>query len=375
MKDDNYSFIKGKTEDEKIYNLKNIITLLSQNLEMDLGYISAEDIINKKDKEQVKYLLVLFINILRMKDLKKEHLINVHFNNQIGQLQRYCLTENEKVNKTESNLNKSFDIIIRKMKNNENTFYELLKNERAYQDKLRSSKKKENQVLDLPTSEDEEKIEERKIISKNNIHFKYFLTKYEVIDIIIKLIKEILPKKKFYEFLINGSFNKKISRIIKDIYILHLEIFKNPLISKQFLIDYIIDIKYIINKELSINVESKEFKMNINDTKIFSKKLRNIKVMKKYYNLNYNKEKKEMKINKLENEYQRKRSYVTIYDYNKFYKKLIHLKKKEDLENLEFQELLFKLKYYKTLKEKESIINVLKKNNNKVKLSKNKFIQ
>jgi mevalonate kinase len=97
--------------------------------------------------------------------------------------------------------------------------------------------------------------------------------------------------------------------------------------------------------------------------------------MKKYYNLNYNKEKKEMKINKLENEYQRKKSYVTIYDYNKFYKKLIHLKKKEDLENLEFQELLFKLKYYKTLKEKESIINVLKKNNNKVKLSKNKFIQ
>ena len=274
---------------------------------MDLGYISAEDIINKKDKEQVKYLLVLFINILRMKDLKKEHLINVHFNNQIGQLQRYCLTENEKVNKTESNLNKSFDIIIRKMKNNENTFYELLKNERAYQDKLRSSKKKENKVLDLPTSEDEEKIKERKIIPKNNIHFKYFLTKYEVIDVIIKLIKEILPKQKFYEFLINGSFNTKISRIIKDIYILHLEIFKSPLISKQFLIDYIIDIKYIINKELSINIESKEFKMNINDTKIFSKKLRNIKVMKKYYNLNYNKEKKEMKINKLENEYQRKR--------------------------------------------------------------------
>ena len=146
MKDDNYSFIEGKTKDEMINNLKNIIILLSQNLEMDLGYISAEDIINKKDKEQVKYLLVLFINILRMKDLKKEHLINVHFNNQIGQLQRYCLTENEKVNKTESNINKSFDIVIKTMKNNENTFYELLKNERAYQDKLRKSKRKENNV-------------------------------------------------------------------------------------------------------------------------------------------------------------------------------------------------------------------------------------
>ena len=85
MKDENYSFIKGKTSEEMINNLKNIIILLSQNLEMNLEYINAEDIINKKDKEQVKYLLVLFINILKLKELKKEHLINIHFNNQVGQ--------------------------------------------------------------------------------------------------------------------------------------------------------------------------------------------------------------------------------------------------------------------------------------------------
>ena len=145
MKDENYSFIKGKTSEEMINNLKNIIILLSQNLEMNLEYINAEDIINKKDKEQVKYLLVLFINILKLKEIKKEHLINIHFNNQIGQLQRYCLTENLKENKTESNLNKSFDVIIKKMKNNENTFYELLNNERAYQQELRN-KKMENKI-------------------------------------------------------------------------------------------------------------------------------------------------------------------------------------------------------------------------------------
>ena len=192
-----------------------------------------------------------------------------------------------------------------------------------------------------------------------------------MIEVIIKLIKEVLPKNKFYEFLINDSFNKKITKIIKDIYLLHLEKFKNPLISKQFLIDYNIDIKYIINKEMNIDNESKE---NIVNTKIFSKKLKNIKLMKKYYSLNYNKEKKEMKINKLENEYQRKKSYVAINEYNKFYKKLTHLEKNKELENLEFQELLYTLKYYKTLKEKETIINILKKSNNKVKLSKNKFI-
>ena len=370
MKDENYSFIKGKTPEEMINNLKNIIILLSQNLEMNLEYINAEDIINKKDKEQVKYHLVLFINILKLKEIKKEHLINIHFNNQVGQLQRYCLTEDLKENKTESNLNKSFDVIIKKMKNNENTFYELLNNERAYQQELRN-KKMENKILELPSSEDEEKIEEKKIISKNKSHFKYFLTKYELIEVIIKLIKEVLPKNKFYEFLINDSFNKKITKIIKDIYLLHLEIFKNPLISKQFLIDYNIDIKYIINKEMNIDNESKE---NIVNTKIFSKKLKNIKLMKKYYSLNYNKEKKEMKMNKLENEYQRKKSYVAINEYNKFYKKLTHLEKNKDLENLEFQELLYTLKYYKTLKEKETIINILKKSNNKVRLSKNKFI-
>ena len=154
---------------------------------MNLEYINAEDIINKKDKEQVKYLLVLFINILKLKEIKKEHLTNIHFNNQVGQLQRYCLTENLKENKTESNLNKSFDVIIKKMKNNENTFYELLNNERTYQQMLRN-KKMENKILELPGSEDEEKTEEKKIISKNKSHFKYFLTKYELIEVIIKLI-------------------------------------------------------------------------------------------------------------------------------------------------------------------------------------------
>ena len=48
MKDENYSFIKGKTSEEMINNLKNIIILLSQNLEMNLEYINAEDIINKR---------------------------------------------------------------------------------------------------------------------------------------------------------------------------------------------------------------------------------------------------------------------------------------------------------------------------------------
>ena len=72
MKDNNYSYKKGKTKEEKINNLKKIIILLSQKLEMDLRYIDVELIIDKKDKENIKDLLVLFINILKMKEIKNE---------------------------------------------------------------------------------------------------------------------------------------------------------------------------------------------------------------------------------------------------------------------------------------------------------------
>ena len=379
MKDNNTSFIKGKTKEEMINNLQSIINLLSQKLEMDLRYINVEAIINERDKEQVKYLLVLFINILKMKELRKQHLKNVHFNNQINQSQRNCITEKEKKIKTESNLNKSFDLIIQKKKNNENTFQELLNNIKKNQYQLKYSKDQDNNLLYLPTSKSEEKIEENKIISINKAktNLKYFLPINELIDAIIKLIKEILPPNNFYELLVNESFNKKISNIIKGIKILHLRIFKNSLISKQFLIDYSIEIKYIINKELHIYNGNKGYKESINkvdNIKTFSEKLKNIKAMKKYYILNYKKEKSEMKLNKLENDYQRKRSFITIYECCNYYPELIRVKKNKETEQLEFQELLFKLKYYQALKKKDSMINIMRKTNNKAKLLKNMIV-
>ena len=88
FKDDNYSYIKAKTKESSINNLKNLIILLSKNLEMDLKYIDVEDIINKKDKKSVKYLLVLFINILKIKELTKQQMINRNFNNQIEKYEK-----------------------------------------------------------------------------------------------------------------------------------------------------------------------------------------------------------------------------------------------------------------------------------------------
>ena len=64
MSDNNYIIKRGKTNEEKIINLKEIITLLSQKLEMNLQYIDIESIIIEKNKESIKYFLISFINIL-----------------------------------------------------------------------------------------------------------------------------------------------------------------------------------------------------------------------------------------------------------------------------------------------------------------------
>ena len=374
FKDENYSYIKEKTKESIINNLKNLIIILSKNLEMDLKYIDAEAIINKKDKKNVKYLLVLFINILKIKELAKQNLINKHLNNQIEHKEIKCLTEIQITNKNKNNEDKSFDN-INKMKNKYNNIYELLKKRKIEYNDINNQK---YEILASQIINDRDSIGGNKKISENKRNFNYFLSKEEFINEIIKIIKSIIPKNKFNDFLINDSFNEKISKIIENIYCLHFQIYNNLLISKQFLLDYIIDIKYIILKNLFIHDKSFESEKNLNNSENiakFSKMLKNKKKMKKYYSLNYNKRMREDKINKFEYEYERKKSYKAINEYCKLYPKLIQIKKAIDLENLELQELLFKLKYYQSLEQKESIVNNLKKNNNKAKISINKLIK
>ena len=366
MKDEIYSYNKGKTKEEKINNLKYIINLLSKNLEMNLNYINVEAIINKKEKESIKYLLILFINILKMKEIKRQHLINVYFNNKNENQKRKCVTEKEKQNKKDDNI--SLDIKIKKLNNNKIDYSESLKNREKNYNKSISPVKKSYNIFSLPILEDEENKDKNQFSNKKNQN--YFLSKRELINEIIIIIKSIISQEEFYNFLINDSFNQKLLNIIKNIYHFHLELFNNSLISKQFLNDYIIDIKYIINKQFSksdkIN-EYNKFKNYNNNIKYFSKRFKSVKAIKKYYNLNYIKEKREMKINKLENEYKKEQSYKIIYNCYKFYQKLIQVKKNKELQNFEFQEFLFKLKYYQMLKRKQTVINYIKRINNKIK--------
>ena len=374
FKDDNYSYIKAKTKESSINNLKNLIILLSKNLEMDLKYIDVEAIINKKDKKSVKYLLVLFINILKIKELTKHQMINRNFDNQIEKYEKKNLTEIKNINKSKNNNDKSLGITYENMKNRDNIVGELLKNRNI---KYKDLNNKKNDILPLQILNYKGKTERKDVISKNKNNSNYFLSKKEFINEIIKIIQSIIPKNQFYDFLINDSFNEKFTKIIEKIYILHLQIFNNILISKQFLSDYLIDIKYIIFKNLyerNKSLESKKRSNNNENIIKFSKILKNKKNLKKYYTLNHNKIMKENKLNKYEYENQRKKSHKVINEFCKLNKKLTQIKKEKDLENLEFQELLFKLKFYQSLEQKVSIINNLRKNNNKAKIEINKLI-
>ena len=356
MKDNNYSYKKGKTKEEKINNLKKVIILLSQKLEMDLRYIDVELIIDKKDKENIKDLLVLFINILKMKEIKKDHLANIHFNNQINKEQRSCLTEREKDDKVETNLNSiSFDSKIQTIKNKENILFQLLNNAKKKNNKNKTNIQKIHKYnLFTLTDSDRKESNDFKIKNSDN-NYKYFLSQKDLINEIVNIIKRILPENEFSNFLINDTFNKKIKNIITKIYLFHFELYKNFLITKRFLFDYIVDIKFIITGELFIKDKNIEYNSKI-DLEELSKKLKKINLLQMYAILKNVREKKEIKINKLENKYQIQKSYNKIIECYEFYKKIIQVKYKKLLSNLEFQELLDKLKYYQTLQRKDSYV-------------------
>ena len=74
MNDNNYIYKRAITPEEKINNLKEIITLLSEKLDMNLQYIDYESIIYDRDKESATYFLILFINILKVNESQNKNL-------------------------------------------------------------------------------------------------------------------------------------------------------------------------------------------------------------------------------------------------------------------------------------------------------------
>ena len=133
------------------------------------------------------------------------------------------------------------------------------------------------------------------------------------------------------------------------------------------------DINDIITKELYLKNNSKA-KENINvNINVLSDKLRKIRLLKIYKNIKYRKGINEIKVNKLENEYQSIKSFNRINKYNEFYNKLISYNRKKEIENLELKELLMNIKYLQKLEKNKSIINNFQKSYDKTKKAFNKI--
>ena len=341
MNDKNYIIKNGKNNEEKIINLKEIILLLSIKLEMNLEYIDIESIIIEKDKESIKYFLILFINILYINKKHKQNIINKHFNNDIELLNRSCITErDEKVNNKNSiiKMNISFDAKLLADKNNKqfNTdnninskFNKFLKNiqkninnnikqiNKKYEEKRTNLKifyippikqqnldQKLNNKIKLYNSADK----------KDKKYFHIYLTQKELIYEVVKIIKNSISSEEFYDFLTSNNFAPKMMNMIEKIYELHFIRHKNIFISKHYLKDNEIDINSIILRELNLykKYHKRKNKKKSNDNKIIksnrnveelSKLFKNIPWIRKFHEFNCIRTKHETKETKINYEF------------------------------------------------------------------------
>jgi len=216
--DKQYNFKKSNSDEEKINNLKEIVTLLSQKLEMDLKYIDADSIIINKDKESVKYFLILFINILKTNETQKQKIINRHFNNDIELLKRSCITERDEKeknknidmnisfdaiffrdpnNKKNENINDRFDKYLMNIENNiNNNLKKISKNYSINKNRYNYGKKTDLKIFYIPPLKPEElnikDLQKKKrfysVNKKNKNYFHIYLTQKELIYEIVNFI-------------------------------------------------------------------------------------------------------------------------------------------------------------------------------------------
>ena len=413
MSDNNYIIKRGKTNEEKIINLKEIITLLSQKLEMNLQYIDIESIIIDKNKESIQYFVILFINILYINEVFKQKVINEHFNNDIELLKRNCITERDEDDKKnnsnikknisfdaklfsdknnkqiniDNNINKKFEKFLKNIENNvTNNMKQINKYFKGKNEKL--GKKTDLKIFYIPPikqQEDDEilknKIRLYRVKKKNKNYFHIYLSQKELIYQIVKIIKNTVSSEEFYDFLTNKNFSKKLLNIIEKIYELHFIRHKNLFISKHYLKEHEIDINSIILRELNVYQKNNKLENNKKDkdniiiksnrnVEELSKIFKNLPWIKKFNEFNCLRIKHEIKETKINYEYNRKNNIKYINDFRQLYLKLITKEKNKNLEEKELYKLLHNIKYYQTLEQKIDIINNLKNSNHELEVLK-----
>ena len=415
MNDQDYIYKKGKTEEEKINNLKEISTLLSQKLLMELTYIDYQSLIKNKDKESAKSLLVLFINILKANEEIKQKQNNIHFNNDIELMKRSVLTEkDEKENLLKNNQSINISLINKMVDNNKESIkksntiknkfdkyimdiankvdFNLNKVSRPYSIGKKNTKKTDLKILYIPMKSRDSHLKSSKrldiinvvkekdkskgkVKSKKKNTFHIYLTNEELIYEVVKIIKNTIPGEDFYNFLVNLTFTQKMLNIIEKIYSIHFLRHKNIDISKHFLKDHIMDIITIIKVELGLlnNKSNKSHsKKNLANRNIkeLSKLFKDILWLKQFHNFNCIRIGHEIKESKINYEYIRKKSDKSIKNFKKFFLKLISVEECNCKEDKEFQNFLMNIKYYQILDTKADILKYLRKKNNEVKFLK-----
>lgn len=414
MKDKDYVYKRGISEEEKINNLKEISRLLSQKLEMKLTYIDYDSLIKNKDKESAKSLLVLFINILKVNEDQKQKKNILHFNNDIELMKRSVLTEIEdKENILKNNqsinislVNKMVDMnndVVKKSNTTKNKFDKYIMNiankvdlninkmPRPYSTGKKNAKKTDLKIFYIPPvkSKDSQlksskkfdiiKNHKEKDKSKNKktnaLHI--YLTNQELIYEVIKIIKDTVPGEDFYNFLVNYTFTKKMLKIIEKIYYIHFLRHRNIDISKYFLRDHILDIIIIIKEELCLLNNKSQSKKNLANRNIkeMSKLLKDISWLKQFHNFNCIRIGHEIKASKINYELKRKKNTESINNFKNLFLKLIYVEECKCKEDKELQIFLMNLKHYQMLDPKSDILKYLRKKNNEVKfLQKNNLL-
>lgn len=433
MNDKDYICKKGKTEEEKINNLKEISNLLSQKLDMNLTYIDYDSLIKNKDEESAKSLLVLFINILKANEEHKQKKDNLHFNNDIELMKKSVLTErDDKENLLKNNQSINISLVnkmvgnnkemIKKSNTTKNKFDKFLMNiarkvdlnlnkvSRPYSTGKKSTRKTDLKMIYIPVSKSrgtelksskrfditnrtkEKEKEKNKVKSKTSKTkkintFHIYLTNEELIYEVIKIIKNTIPGEDFYNFLVDLNFTQKMLNIIEKIYSIHFLRHKGIDISRHFLRDHIMDIITIIKVELGLlnskNNKSKN-KSNKNhckknlanrNIKELSKLLKDILWLRKFHDFNCIRIGHEIKESKINYEYIRKKCDENINNFKKLFLKLISVEECNCKEDVEFQKFLMNIKFYQILDTKVDILKYLRKKNNEVKfLKKNNLL-
>ena len=424
MNDKDYICKKGKTEEEKINNLKEISNLLSQKLDMNLTYIDYDSLIKNKDEESAKSLLVLFINILKANEEHKQKKDNLHFNNEIDLMKRSVLTErDDKENLLKNNQSINISLVnkmvgnnkemIKKSNTTKNKFDKFLMNiarkvdlnlnkvSRPYSTGKKSTRKTDLKIIYIPfsksrgtqlksskrfdiTNRTKEK-EKNKVKSKNKKinSFHLYLTNEELIYEVIKIIKDAIPGEDFYNFLVDLNFTQKLSKIIEKIYSIHFLRHRGIDISRHFLKDHIMDIITIIKVELGL-LNDKSNKKNKNhikknlanrNIKELSKLLKDILWLRKFHDFNCIRIRHEIKESKINYDYIRKKCDENINNFKKLFLKLISVEECNCKEDVELQNFLMNIKFYQILDTKVDILKYLRKKNNEVKfLKKNNLL-